>query len=359
MDLKIAVSPSGYDNIGKVVQELEYQFTQLSHAQLRDTATLSKFDVVFINCDSSCNSNAAPAQKAIASYVSNGGTIYASDFAADYIAAAFPGAINFAGRKGPRGKVTAKIVDKGLAARIGSGIQLTFDMSSWMQINNVRKDSQVYVEQNGRPLLVSFRHNKGQVIFTCFHNHAQVSKQEYELLRYLVLKPLMAQSSVEIEDFAGWGTKTEIQETVGTVSPGQASQWYEYDFKGAGSLTAMLNWKGQARLGVEVQGPSGIWQEEGDTQPVRLNVPSASAGRWRYRIIGKDVPGKNFPFVVLIGPATQVSQAPSTVPPLNLFQNLLPPMPPAEPDVLNAITILGEEASATPADNINIRILDE
>lgn len=355
MDLRIAVTPAGYDDIGAVMRQLEYPFKQVQESLLYDAGKLSGFDVLFINCSSSCRSHAGRASKALERYVADGGTIYASDHASDYIAAAFAEAVRFAGRRGTKGKVTGRIVDKGLRALMGERVQLTFDMGSWEQIASVGKDVHVYVEHAGKPILVSFQYGKGQVIYTCFHNHAQATEQEAELLRYLVIKPLMAQASAELTGFA-WGEKEELQETVGTVTSGEASPWYEYDFTGGGDLAAMLNWKGDARLRLEVQGPDGSWQEEGDSPPIAINVSSAMAGRWRYRVVGRDVPIKNFPFVVLVGSAGQVSASGTAPPPPSLWEGMLGPVMLVETELLDSIKVL--DAGGVFEEDLEIRILD-
>ena len=47
-------------------------------------------------------------------------------------------------------------------------------------------------DQREAPLLVKFREGKGTVIFTSFHNEAQNSQQELQLLRYLVFSAVTA-----------------------------------------------------------------------------------------------------------------------------------------------------------------------
>lgn len=194
------------------------------------------------------------------------------------------------------------------------------------------------------------------MIYTCFHNHAQVTKREAQLLRYLVIKPLMAQASAELIDFS-WAEKKELQETVGTVAIGEASPWYEYGFVSGGALMATLNWKSDARLRLEVQGPDGSWQREDSSPPVVISIASAQAGRWRYRVTGQNVPIKNFPFVVLIGPASQVSVSQATTPPASVWQGMVSSAVPVDPELLDSIKIL--DTGDAPDEDLEIRILDE
>jgi hypothetical protein len=359
MDLKIAATKRGYDDIGAIMRQLQYSYSEISEGELGKSGRLSNFDVVFINCSLTTILHGRGAAKALSAYVAAGGTIYASDYAADFISVAFPQAVHFAGRSGGKSKIKALVVDKGLQGVLGKEIQLTFDMGGWQQIKGVAADTQVYLEHAKKPLLVSFRYGKGQVIYTCFHNHAQVSEQEAHLLRYLVLKPLMARESAELVDQA-WGEKKELQETVGTVSVGQSSPWYQYHHRHSGSLAAMLNWKGTANLHLELQGPDGNWTEQGSVPPLRIEVPKAQRGPWRYRVHGKDVPMSNFPFVLLMGPAAQVDISHTIAPPAELFHSMLAPV---EPELLAAIKILvpnnSPSNSAEAPDGIEIKILDD
>lgn len=338
MDLKIAVTPEGYDDIGTVIRKLEYKFKKINESSLDDASKLSLFDVVFINCSSSCETNASRAQKALQRYVNQGGTLYASDYAADYIAGAFPGFVEFVGKHGKQGKMTAQIVDKGLRGLMGSSISLTFDLNSWEQIKRVEKSVRVYLEHAGKPLLVSFECGKGNVIYTCFHNHAQVSDKEAELLRFLVLKPLMASATAEVVDFREW-EKKEVQETIGMISPEGTSPWYTYQFTSPGSLSIALNWKGEANLRLELEGPSGGWHKDGTVPPLSLQIPSAPRGIWKYRVAGISVPMKNFPFVVLSGPSSQVAVSSTGTAPLFHWDRAVVQTE-ADPTVLDSIKIL-------------------
>lgn len=137
MDLRIAVTPKGYDDIGAVMQQLEYPHRQVKETLLCHAGKLSEFDVLFINCGSRCRNHASKASNTLKKYVADGGTIYASVYASDYIAAAFSTAIRFAGKHGNKGKIAGQIADKGLHAQMGDKIQLTFDMGSWEQVKSV------------------------------------------------------------------------------------------------------------------------------------------------------------------------------------------------------------------------------
>jgi hypothetical protein len=239
--------------------------------------------------------------------VAGGGALYCSDYAADYVAAAFPGVVKFGGKKGSAGQLTARVVDVGLQAALGQSLPLHFDMGGWMTIDS-SKQAELYLEgPDGRPLLVTFKHEKGEVTYTCFHNRAQAGEQIDKLMRFLVLKPLLARAKASIEQFVV-GKSLGTVENVGIVSPGKTSPDFFFDARGEEDLRFLLNWVGQAELSLTVMRPDGRPEREARAlaPPLEIEVPRAAAGRWRYRVQGVNVPERNFPFVLLAGPATQV-----------------------------------------------------
>ena len=49
-DLKLAVTPLSYDDMGYILTNLGYAYTEIQVTDLNDLTTLSAYDVVFINC---------------------------------------------------------------------------------------------------------------------------------------------------------------------------------------------------------------------------------------------------------------------------------------------------------------------
>ena len=83
------------------------------------------------------------------------------------------------------------------AKRSASGSPTTHGMPGRFTGNDVQvlirgTYKSVDAEQIEAPLLVKFRQGKGTVIFTSFHNEAQNSQQELQLLRYLVFSAVTA-----------------------------------------------------------------------------------------------------------------------------------------------------------------------
>lgn len=163
MAFRIAVSPLGYDDMGSVLTQMGYAFDNISHDQLGDKELLAKYDAVFINCSSSCRRHARHGASALRDYVASGGSLYASDFAADYLALAFPEYITFRAG-GQAGTLDAWVEDPGLRADLGPILKLTFDLADWRQVQTIDRHAELHLTANRVPLLVSFRHGQGQVV---------------------------------------------------------------------------------------------------------------------------------------------------------------------------------------------------
>jgi hypothetical protein len=52
IDLKIAATPAGYDDMGSLLGEWGYAYTEISDADLSSASVTSQYDAIFINCDS-------------------------------------------------------------------------------------------------------------------------------------------------------------------------------------------------------------------------------------------------------------------------------------------------------------------
>ena len=117
--LRIAVTTSQFDDMGKLLRSLGdgYRYDTVSVDDLVDSAWLDRFDILFLTCDAWPGRWHAPGGDAgkferegvdygtyredlfehlydnIRRFVSNGGTLYASDFRYTVVAAAFPSSV--------------------------------------------------------------------------------------------------------------------------------------------------------------------------------------------------------------------------------------------------------------------------
>jgi hypothetical protein len=149
---RIAVTPPGYDDIGAILTDLGYAWTQIEDIDLNSYESISQYDIIFANCSGSAYENGPSAASSLQQFVQNGGSFYASDWAYTYLRAAFPGYVTFpdTARIGSAQTVVADIVDQGLANYIDPAnppatIELNYNLGSWVVIQGISGGTEGFV----------------------------------------------------------------------------------------------------------------------------------------------------------------------------------------------------------------------
>ena len=198
--MKFFVNESLYDDVGQVLARMGQGF-EYEPAE-RYTSVPPTDAVLFLNCGGAVNASAPE----LASFIEKGGTIYASDLQATFIAEMFPSVFGCTTRA-RSGVFNASVVDQALKDTMGDDIDLKFDMGFWQYVTpKDRADGKTHVYLHYRtflgrcvPLVVSYDHPQGgSLFFTAFHNSAQKTKKEEELLRFLLFRPIMSRNLQEI-----------------------------------------------------------------------------------------------------------------------------------------------------------------
>ena len=315
--LQIAVTPTQNDNLGKwddmgkLLDSLGkgYRYTEFPLRDLTDAKKLAKYDVVFLTCAPGGTETAVTEN--LREYVSNGGTLYASDWRYDCIAHAFPDfkAKNLVSDGKPQ-RVEAKVLDPGLRDIIGATITLRFDLSKWKTAAFGGDRVKVLVEgeyekQFGgtavAPLLVKFQFGKGSVIFTSFHNEKQNNEVETKLLKYLVFSAVMAKTEAQVtETMIKGGFSPQKSNLLSASSDDKIVQTYRN--KKGGRLRFVLGFEDRgASLQLIVVGPDGKTHEKTGTSTIIIDVPNAPVGDWRYTVTPVHIPYPDFPFTLTVG----------------------------------------------------------
>ncbi len=142
--------------------------------------------------------------------LSHGGALYFSDWTYDLIQAAWPEMVTWAGdsdelddaQRGKAGPVNARVVSAELAAfmeiNVGDEIEIIFNQGGWAVPLSVSDDVEVLVEadieyddpvtgefelRQNVPLVFSFS-GGGRVVYTAFHNEAQITDDARDVLRF-------------------------------------------------------------------------------------------------------------------------------------------------------------------------------
>jgi len=317
-EAKIAVTPKGYDDIGQVLREMGsgYEHKQIKFKELSDLNSLLRYQITFINCAHKLRELQSKSEVAttIRQYVERGGIVYASDWAGFIIQDAFPEYLRLASDRGGAQVVEATVVDQGLASVVGSKLSLHFNADQWVAVDAVSKEVTVhlvgdYVDMGGevhrtKPLLISFKHGNGYVIFTSFHNAPQLSETERKLLQFLVIRPVTFDLSKQADSLLLSRRSSPIQEFVGTISSGMSSPPYALLLNEDGKLLIVLSWRGgDGKFEMQLQSEQGelIERLHGHRSPLSMETKKLQAGMYYLHLLAHKAPIENTPFVIRIG----------------------------------------------------------
>jgi len=334
--LRLAVTPPEFDDMGKLLDTLGpgYRYTPIALDDLLHAERLAKHDVVFLTCggvprewlerrlrDSERGSAgiyrpkpeiADAVHESFRRFVGHGGTLYASDLQFDLVSLAFPELVDEE-RKG-RGAVQtveAEVVEPGLRRLLGPVIDLRFDMPGWRPAAFRGPDVTPYLagtyelrdgsRQTGA-LLVTFSHGEGTVVFTSFHNEAQNTEVELELLRHLVFTSVIAREQGRIKRTMVRGGFSPAERNLLSASSASKPVKMTYRCERRGALRFVLGFEAQgAELRLTVVGPGGERFEKQGTETLTIEIDDARPGAWRYSIAPIRIPYENFPYTLTVG----------------------------------------------------------
>lgn len=160
-----------------------------------------------------------------------------------------------------------------------------------------------------KPLLVSFQHGEGKVVFTSFHNHPQTDQLQKNLLEYLVLIPEAGQIQSALEEFLKkfFPFISTGDPNINLLNQGEEHS-YTFAAPGGKDLLFAVNWGG-SELKLSVFDPDGTLHQvkQSDDPPISILVEDAAAGKWRYTVTAIDVPQDNYLYLALAGQTKPVS----------------------------------------------------
>ncbi|MCD1118306.1 carboxypeptidase-like regulatory domain-containing protein [Chryseobacterium turcicum] len=151
---KIAYLKGSYDKIEDIIQNLGYNATLITNADLANINTIAQYDIIFLNCGSrnySANQSLYPAIDAnLAIFVANGGSIYASDWDVSYLVGGTDYTSNCSPAggfvpdtklcstdTGSSGIIPATVNNAGLSTALGfNTLNIDFDLGAWQKITN-------------------------------------------------------------------------------------------------------------------------------------------------------------------------------------------------------------------------------
>ena len=249
----IAVVSGEFDSIETIVGGLgfeldlycgEFDGNYGARALFGQWELLSQYDVIFLNCgltiDFSTRESAGMVQN-LRRFVSEGGSLYISDLAANVIEAVWPQKVQFHSERrggfpnddpcctcvdcpphcgardpvpgqgggacmgtiqgggfceyetlggfGNEGLRRATVNNAALQQFLGRNtLDVRFDVGGWVQVSSTAPDVEVLVADGREPLMVVFNEGEGRVAFTTFHNEDQAAADVQKILQALIFQ---------------------------------------------------------------------------------------------------------------------------------------------------------------------------
>ena len=222
--VKVAVVTGYYDTIHVLLNEMGVEYDTYGEQNyltklLLDPEKMAEYDIIFFNCGMPMNWLAKREEVALnlSTYVADGGSVYASDWAHNIVEASWPAAIDFRGYDsvfidpyvewdepyvGVEGTVEGRVMDGAMKALVGDTIDLDYDLGGWVVPQGigqgaapmVKGDARIYSvttqspagKVEGAPLAVRIGAG-GTVIYTTFHNEPQLNPAMREALKEIIL----------------------------------------------------------------------------------------------------------------------------------------------------------------------------
>lgn len=332
----IAVTFAYYDDIGAILTKMGYKYDVISRSSvsefMKSTEQLSQYKTVFINCGYGYGEIGTAQASALTEYVNNGGELYVSDWGFNYLYNAFPDKISYYPYVGDGGIFSAQVTDPGLLAYLDDKdtTSIYYNYSEWVPIKSISDDVKSYIK-NSRygHLMVSFNYGKGKVIYTTFHNEANISNDVEQILKYMVLIPITGNMATQNEQLLSQecdqcGVSGEYLNSLGLGE----EVTVEFTPGENGGNVIIVN--GEGEFEIEIYAPDGtLYNPPSDSEESDGNTSSASRqlgrtvqketddgnvtliklpddapiseGKWKYKIKNKNADANKKPVVVTIG----------------------------------------------------------
>jgi hypothetical protein len=212
--VRIAVVTGFYDSIGDLIGSLglsvdvwNAEGSEDYRGLLSDPTRLAEYDVIFFNCgmSESWGAEFGTVGANLDAYVRNGGSLYVSDLAFPILEAARPEFLDMAGDdsfEGPRigeaATVQATVLDPVLTTFFGGRlVDIEYDLGGWAVVEGVGPDAEVIARATvptafgaieDAPIVASMQlPGEGKMVYTTFHNEAQITADMEAILFELIL----------------------------------------------------------------------------------------------------------------------------------------------------------------------------
>lgn len=337
--IKIGLAPGNYDDIGQILTDMGLTYTIFSYSpsvhSLENITSMRLFDILFIPCGTAADGASSTVISNVELYVQEGGVIYGSDWAMNIINGSFPGNIDFLDYDGATSwSNNSYIVDDALRQYLGkSHIDIEYDLGSWCVIDNVTSGVTTLIRGTvetysgtllNKPLSVRFSYGLGTVIYTTFHNEAQISADIELVLAYYIESIMGFTLLSDIYSVINPSSGQIIQTFVGNMTQGQNFQLMITNETVAALLALgvnfdlFLNWEG-SEFNLIIDGAPHT-----GARPIKVNLPVTGLESKNITISAISTSGYEMCIAAFVGYNAQGSTPPGptlpqSIPGFNLF----------------------------------------
>ncbi len=196
---RLAFVRGDYDSIENIVEgALGNPIEEIQASDLASSAVTSRYRMIFLNCGLDTDPLANPGVVTnLRAFLQNGGTIYASDWAAEYVERLFTG-FSF-DLSGDAQNTTAAVVDASLQAFVGkTSVAIVYDLDSWADLRAIPATATVLlrgsytaggIQRTNQPTAFVIRQGSGRLVYTTFHNETGATADQIAVLRHFIYLP--------------------------------------------------------------------------------------------------------------------------------------------------------------------------
>jgi len=178
--LQVGVFQGSWDKVEKILDKVGVPYQIFPNNKL-ETTDLSKFNIIFINCNETNEAGvSAKVKEKLKGFVNGGGALYVSDRALPYLLATWPGQINAQGNTGNSGTKKHTIFDFQLGSYLRGALTapIIYDMGAWRRLQKEQPSTTLALlrdEKTQEPAIVTFASGNGFVGYTTYHQGAQMN----------------------------------------------------------------------------------------------------------------------------------------------------------------------------------------
>lgn len=135
------------------------------------------------------------AARRLRDYVNQGGSLYVSDWAQEVVREMFPGDLG-GERIGDDQTIFGRVTDQGLRTFVWKdSVEIRYDLGSWETLDTLSSRPTVLLRgnyragglmQTNKALAILISHGSGRVVYTTFHNEANVTRDAVKVLTYFL-----------------------------------------------------------------------------------------------------------------------------------------------------------------------------